>query len=152
MNSKRDITLKIHNFWCYSEHFSILYAFFRWLAAYFMVRADIDRLIAKFTWTENKDTWPWPWCQYSSFFHLDHHHPPPSLDAKRNLKWLSVQSFSCVWFFATPWTPGFPVYHSLLELKWVGDLWYAFKRHLVQEVEESPLIVAQRFLVQIRST
>lgn len=52
MNRKRGITLKIHNFWCYSEHFSILCAFSRWLAAYFKVRADIDRLIAKFTWTE----------------------------------------------------------------------------------------------------
>ena len=52
MNSKRGITLKIHTFWGYSEHFSILYAFSRWLAAYFKVKADIDRLIAKFTWIE----------------------------------------------------------------------------------------------------
>ena len=41
----------------------------------------------------------------------------------------SVQSLSCVWLFATPWTaatPGLPVHHQLLEftqthLHWVGD-------------------------------
>ena len=28
----------------------------------------------------------------------------------------SVQSLSCVWLFATPWTPGFSVHHQLPEL------------------------------------
>ena len=100
----------------------------------------------------SKDTWPW---LYSSFFHLDHHQPPPSLDAKRNLKWLSVPLFSRVWLFATPWTAARQASLSITNSwSWsdYGDLWYAFKSHLVQEVEESPLTVAQHFLVRIRST
>ena len=39
----------------------------------------------------------------------------------------SVQSLSCVWFFASPRMPGFPVHHQLLEftqthVHWVGDV------------------------------
>ena len=48
---------------------------------------------------------------------------------QRLMKISSVQSLSCVWLFATPWTaprPGFPVHHELLELTqthvhWVSD-------------------------------
>ena len=37
----------------------------------------------------------------------------------------SVQLLSCVWLLVTPWTPGFPVHHQLLDLTqthvhWVG--------------------------------